>query len=167
MSISWRTTRRSSYPNTKARARRRRILLLRTHSKLIDVAHACWDSDPIGDCGHSRQSRGYRARWNQRGRSSQALAPDRMDPALSIMSDVRAYFQVAYKRMADNVLAAIDSELVRGVGRELLPTLYRGLGINGPEGVTHLSGVGAGEPERRREAGGAAKKAGAPRDYEP
>lgn len=37
--------------------------------------------------------------------------------------------------MADNVLAAIDSELVRGVGRELLPTLYRGLGINGPEGL--------------------------------
>ncbi|KAJ7866123.1 P-loop containing nucleoside triphosphate hydrolase protein [Mycena leptocephala] len=63
------------------------------------------------------------------------LPPDRMDPALSIMSDVRAYFQVAYKRMADNVLAAIDSELVRGVGRELLPTLYRGLGINGPEGL--------------------------------
>ncbi|KAJ7877170.1 P-loop containing nucleoside triphosphate hydrolase protein [Mycena leptocephala] len=62
------------------------------------------------------------------------LPPDRMDPALSIMSDVRAYFQ-AYKRMADSVLAAIDSELVRGVGRELLPTLYRGLGINGPEGL--------------------------------
>jgi hypothetical protein len=37
--------------------------------------------------------------------------------------------------MADSVLAAIDSELVRGVGRELLPTLYRGLGINGPEGL--------------------------------
>ncbi|KAJ7775530.1 P-loop containing nucleoside triphosphate hydrolase protein [Mycena metata] len=63
------------------------------------------------------------------------LPPDRMDPALTIMADVRAYFQVAYKRIADNVPAAIDHELVRGVGRELLPTLYGGLGINGPEGM--------------------------------
>ncbi|KAJ7119698.1 P-loop containing nucleoside triphosphate hydrolase protein [Mycena epipterygia] len=63
------------------------------------------------------------------------LPPDRMDPALNIMSDVRAYFQVAYKRIADNVPAAIDHELVRGVGRDILPTLYSGLGINGPEGL--------------------------------
>ncbi|KAJ7889632.1 P-loop containing nucleoside triphosphate hydrolase protein [Mycena leptocephala] len=50
-----------------------------------------------------------------------AARPD--DPALNIMSDVRAYFQVAYKR------------LVRGLGRELLSTLYRGLGVNCPEGL--------------------------------
>ncbi|KAJ7841621.1 P-loop containing nucleoside triphosphate hydrolase protein [Mycena olivaceomarginata] len=63
------------------------------------------------------------------------LPPDRMDPALNIMADVRAYFQVAYKRIADNIPLAIDHELVRGVARDLLPTLYRGLGINGPEGL--------------------------------
>ncbi|KAJ7831451.1 P-loop containing nucleoside triphosphate hydrolase protein [Mycena olivaceomarginata] len=63
------------------------------------------------------------------------LPPDRMDPALNIMADVRAYFQVAYKRIADNIPLAIDHELVRGAGRDLLPTLYRGLGINGPEGL--------------------------------
>ncbi|KAJ6578487.1 P-loop containing nucleoside triphosphate hydrolase protein [Mycena capillaripes] len=63
------------------------------------------------------------------------LPPDRFDPALNIMADVRAYFQVAYKRVADNVPLAIDHELVRGVGRDLLPTLYRGLGVNGPEGL--------------------------------
>ncbi|KAJ7249503.1 P-loop containing nucleoside triphosphate hydrolase protein [Mycena haematopus] len=63
------------------------------------------------------------------------LPPDRMDAALNIMADVRAYFQVAYKRIADNVPLAIDHELVRGVGRELLPALYRGLGLNGPDGV--------------------------------
>ncbi|KAF7366190.1 hypothetical protein MVEN_00496000 [Mycena venus] len=62
------------------------------------------------------------------------LPPDRMDPALNIMSDVRAFI-VAYKRIADNVPAAIDHELVRGVGRELLPTLYKGLGINGSDGL--------------------------------
>ncbi|KAJ7886796.1 P-loop containing nucleoside triphosphate hydrolase protein [Mycena olivaceomarginata] len=63
------------------------------------------------------------------------LPPDRFDPALNIMADVRAYFQVAYKRIADNIPLAIDHELVRGVGRDLLPTLYRGLGVNGPEGL--------------------------------
>ncbi|KAJ7769899.1 P-loop containing nucleoside triphosphate hydrolase protein [Mycena metata] len=63
------------------------------------------------------------------------LPPDHMDPALNIMADVRAYFQVAYKRIADNVPAAVDHELVRGVGRGLLPMLYSGLGINGPDGL--------------------------------
>ncbi|KDR69882.1 hypothetical protein GALMADRAFT_145261 [Galerina marginata CBS 339.88] len=62
------------------------------------------------------------------------LPPDRMEPALGIMADVRAYFQVAYKRFADNVPLAIDLELVRGVEQDLLPILFSGLGINGPEG---------------------------------
>lgn len=42
---------------------------------------------------------------------------------------------MAYKRVVDNVPLAIDHELVRGVGRELLPVLYRGLGVNGPDGL--------------------------------
>lgn len=62
------------------------------------------------------------------------LPPDRMEPAIHIMSDVRAYFQVAYKRIADNVPLAVDFELVRGVERDLLKTLYTTLGINGPDG---------------------------------
>lgn len=82
------------------------------------------------------------------------LPPDRMEPAIHIMSDVRAYFQggsvyllfslwlrlniqrrlVAYKRFADNVPLAVDFELVRGVERDLLKTLYTTLGINGPDG---------------------------------
>ncbi|KAJ7152852.1 P-loop containing nucleoside triphosphate hydrolase protein [Mycena filopes] len=63
------------------------------------------------------------------------LPPDHMDPALKIMADVRAYFQVAYKRIADTIPMAIDHELVRGVGRDLLATLYNALGINGPDGL--------------------------------
>ncbi|KAF8207751.1 P-loop containing nucleoside triphosphate hydrolase protein [Mycena galopus ATCC 62051] len=51
--------------------------------------------------------------------------PDRMDPALNITAD----------RIADNIPLAIDHELVRRVGRDLLSTLYSGLGINGPEGI--------------------------------
>ncbi|KAJ7159212.1 P-loop containing nucleoside triphosphate hydrolase protein [Mycena crocata] len=63
------------------------------------------------------------------------LPPDPMEPALNIMSDVRAYFQVAYKRVTDNIPSAIDHELVRGVGRDLLQALYSGLGINGPDSL--------------------------------
>ncbi|KAJ3504231.1 hypothetical protein NLJ89_g8043 [Agrocybe chaxingu] len=60
--------------------------------------------------------------------------PDRMEPALGIMADVRAYFQVAYKRFADNVPLAIDLELVRGVERDVLAALYTNLGVNGADG---------------------------------
>jgi hypothetical protein len=81
------------------------------------------------------------------------LPPDKMEPALHIMSDVRAYFQgecrpsvllidakgdtpaVAYKRFSDNISLAIDFELVRGVERHLLTALYATLGINGPDGA--------------------------------
>lgn len=62
------------------------------------------------------------------------LPPDKMQPALHIMSDVRAYFQVAYKRFSDNICLAIDFELVRGVERNLITALYATLGINGPDG---------------------------------
>ncbi|KAJ7809004.1 P-loop containing nucleoside triphosphate hydrolase protein [Mycena olivaceomarginata] len=60
---------------------------------------------------------------------------DPMEPAFNIMADVRAYFQVAYKRVADNIPAAIDHDLVRGVGRDILPTLMKGLGLNGPDAM--------------------------------
>ncbi|KAJ7064090.1 P-loop containing nucleoside triphosphate hydrolase protein [Mycena amicta] len=63
------------------------------------------------------------------------LPPDEMDPALHIMADVRAYFQVAYKRVADIIPLAIDHELVRGIARGLLPVLYSGLGVGGADGV--------------------------------
>ncbi|KAF4620301.1 hypothetical protein D9613_001087 [Agrocybe pediades] len=57
-----------------------------------------------------------------------------LEPALTIMADVRAYFQVAYKRFADNVPLAIDQELVCGIEVGLLNALYDQLGINTPEG---------------------------------
>ncbi|KAF9479395.1 hypothetical protein BDN70DRAFT_878878 [Pholiota conissans] len=65
------------------------------------------------------------------------LPPDRMEPALVIMADVRAYFQVAYKRFADLVPLALDRELVRGAGDadHVLSILYKHLGVNGEEGA--------------------------------
>ncbi|KAF9047682.1 P-loop containing nucleoside triphosphate hydrolase protein [Panaeolus papilionaceus] len=63
------------------------------------------------------------------------IPSDPMEPALSIMADVRAYFQVAYKRFSDNIPIAIDYEMVQGAERGLLLELYDGLGINGPDGI--------------------------------
>lgn len=63
------------------------------------------------------------------------IPPDAMEPALGIMADVRAYFQVAYKRFADNIPLAIDHELVCGVERSILSILNTGLGINGPDAL--------------------------------
>ncbi|KAJ2930159.1 hypothetical protein H1R20_g6940, partial [Candolleomyces eurysporus] len=62
------------------------------------------------------------------------LPADEMAPAINIMADVRAYFQVAYKRFADNIPLAVDYELVQGIERDVLKTLYTRLGINGPDG---------------------------------
>ncbi|TFK68463.1 hypothetical protein BDN72DRAFT_769259 [Pluteus cervinus] len=57
---------------------------------------------------------------------------DQMDPALGIMADVRAYFQVAHQRFVDNIPMAIDFELVQGLGRDIFEILSTGLGLNGP-----------------------------------
>ncbi|KAI0077225.1 hypothetical protein K474DRAFT_1596469 [Panus rudis PR-1116 ss-1] len=67
------------------------------------------------------------------------LPADPYEPALHIMATVRAYFQVAYKRFADNVPMAIDYELVLGLDRDraLENALMRGLGITGPDGFKH------------------------------
>ncbi|PPR05458.1 hypothetical protein CVT24_008227 [Panaeolus cyanescens] len=70
------------------------------------------------------------------------IPADPMEPALNIMADVRAYFQVAYKRFADTVPLAIDVELVQGAEQGILLKLYSGLGINGDDGqrsITHYT----------------------------
>ncbi|KAJ7587575.1 P-loop containing nucleoside triphosphate hydrolase protein [Mycena floridula] len=65
---------------------------------------------------------------------AQLLPNDAMTPALNIMAEVRAYFQVAYKRFADNVPLAIDLDLVRGVEKDVLRALQIGLKIYGKNG---------------------------------
>ncbi|KAI9465220.1 P-loop containing nucleoside triphosphate hydrolase protein [Lactarius psammicola] len=62
------------------------------------------------------------------------LPPDPMEPAIGIMADVRAYFQVAYKRFVDNVPMSIDRAMVRGLTPDLEKVLFNGLSINGPGG---------------------------------
>jgi len=55
------------------------------------------------------------------------------DDALRIMADVRAYFQVAFKRFVDNVLKAIDEELVLGLAKGLQDVLVSGLKLDSPD----------------------------------
>lgn len=62
------------------------------------------------------------------------LPPDEMEHALKIMADVRGYFQVAYKRFADNIPLAVDHDLVRGFDKGLLGIIYERLGILGENG---------------------------------
>ncbi|KAG7091488.1 hypothetical protein E1B28_010519 [Marasmius oreades] len=65
----------------------------------------------------------------------QKLLPgDEMEPALKIMAEVRAYFQVAYKRFADNVLLVVDYELVLGLERNILQVLLEKLRIHTADG---------------------------------
>ncbi|KZT27153.1 hypothetical protein NEOLEDRAFT_1131161 [Neolentinus lepideus HHB14362 ss-1] len=61
------------------------------------------------------------------------LPSDSYAPAIEIMAETRAYFQVAYKRVTDNIPLAIDRELIRGLEKELQQGLYKGLGISGPD----------------------------------
>ncbi|KAG8853986.1 hypothetical protein FRB96_007849 [Tulasnella sp. 330] len=47
------------------------------------------------------------------------LPEDENSPALEIMAEVRAYFQVAYKRFSDNVPKQIDTDFIRGTDRDV------------------------------------------------
>ncbi|KIJ13505.1 hypothetical protein PAXINDRAFT_81017 [Paxillus involutus ATCC 200175] len=62
------------------------------------------------------------------------LPSDPMEAALNIMSSVRAYFQVAYKRFADMVPIAVDHEIVLGLEQNIDKALQEGLQITGPDG---------------------------------
>ncbi|KAF8176929.1 hypothetical protein BJ912DRAFT_986412 [Pholiota molesta] len=61
------------------------------------------------------------------------LPADQMGPALVVMADVRAYFQVAYKRFVDVVPLAIDHEL--------------SLAVNGVDGERICRDFAGGSPE--------------------
>jgi len=69
------------------------------------------------------------------------LPPDPMEPALNIMASVRAYFQVAYKRFADTVPMAIDTEIVLGLQRGIDEALREGLQITGPDGYNRCKSM--------------------------
>ncbi|CUA74652.1 hypothetical protein RSOLAG22IIIB_11369 [Rhizoctonia solani] len=53
------------------------------------------------------------------------------DELIDIMAEVRAYYQVAYKRFVDIIPMATDETLVRGFYRGLEKRLFEGLGVSG------------------------------------
>ncbi|KAJ1301437.1 hypothetical protein OPQ81_008695 [Rhizoctonia solani] len=53
------------------------------------------------------------------------------DELIDIMAEVRAYYQVAYKRFVDIIPMAADETLIRGFCRGLERRLFEGLGVSG------------------------------------
>lgn len=49
--------------------------------------------------------------------------PDEYETELKVMAEVKGYFQVAYKRIIDNVPSLIDRMFIKAVGKELQPFL--------------------------------------------
>ncbi|KAA1470485.1 hypothetical protein DENSPDRAFT_923392 [Dentipellis sp. KUC8613] len=78
-----------------------------------------------------------------------APSPDPMQPALKMMADARAYYQVAYKRFVDNVPMTLDQSLVLGILDGLDGAIYRGLDVNGKDAYENCRKLLA-EPEERR-----------------
>ncbi|KIY53536.1 hypothetical protein FISHEDRAFT_33028 [Fistulina hepatica ATCC 64428] len=77
---------------------------------------------------------------------AKVLPPDPMEPSLRIMANVRAYFQVAYKRFVDNIPMTVDEELVYGMQDGLLLSLLQGLHINGPDAYRVCQDLAAESP---------------------
>ncbi|KAG8697349.1 hypothetical protein FRC09_007916 [Ceratobasidium sp. 395] len=55
------------------------------------------------------------------------------EAALEIMASVRAYYQVAYKRFADNIPLAIDQRFIHSFDETISVTLVAGLSISAPD----------------------------------
>ncbi|KAF8603999.1 hypothetical protein BDV93DRAFT_117624 [Ceratobasidium sp. AG-I] len=71
---------------------------------------------------------------------SKLLESDAEEDVVDIMAEVRAYYQVAYKRFVDIVPMAIDETLVRGFSRGLQTRLFEGLGVSGENAKEHCAG---------------------------
>ncbi|KIM31730.1 hypothetical protein M408DRAFT_237585 [Serendipita vermifera MAFF 305830] len=57
------------------------------------------------------------------------IPADAADDAIEIMSEVRAYYQVAFKRFVDYIPMIIDFELLKGFDRTLGDALFEGLAL--------------------------------------
>ncbi|KIM31729.1 hypothetical protein M408DRAFT_327180 [Serendipita vermifera MAFF 305830] len=81
------------------------------------------------------------------------LPADEANEAIEIMSEVRAYYQVAFKRFVDNIPMILDYELLKGFNRTLSEALFKGLNISGKDAHARSSGFLKEDPTvvRRRE----------------
>ncbi|KAG8699689.1 hypothetical protein FRC08_005158 [Ceratobasidium sp. 394] len=65
------------------------------------------------------------------------LNSDPGEEVIDIMAEVRAYYQVAYKRFVDIIPMTVDETLVRGFSRGLEKRLFEGLGVSGDNAKEH------------------------------
>jgi len=61
------------------------------------------------------------------------LPPDPYEEVLMVMAEVKAYWQVSYKRVIDMVPLTIDDDFLCGLARDVHDTLMQGLGLSGPD----------------------------------
>ncbi|EJD36460.1 hypothetical protein AURDEDRAFT_117098 [Auricularia subglabra TFB-10046 SS5] len=83
--------------------------------------------DRVRDAIRLLQRAGYRGAT--RGNLDRLFDTDEFDPAFDIMAQVRAYFQVAYKRYIDSIPQCIEQALVREFDKQLSGTLASDLGL--------------------------------------
>ncbi|KAF9229123.1 hypothetical protein BS17DRAFT_792113 [Gyrodon lividus] len=67
------------------------------------------------------------------------LPSDEYEEELRVMAEVRGYFQVAYKRMIDNIPSLLDHLFVKAVAKNLQPFLITKLGIGSSESKARLA----------------------------
>ncbi|KAF8997232.1 P-loop containing nucleoside triphosphate hydrolase protein [Hymenopellis radicata] len=72
---------------------------------------------------------------------------DAASPEIVLMAEVRAYFQVAYKRIIDNVPRAIDYDGLIALSSRVNAALVRGLGVDTEGSSTRLKEYFAEDPE--------------------
>ncbi|KZV86172.1 hypothetical protein EXIGLDRAFT_774884 [Exidia glandulosa HHB12029] len=91
------------------------------------VPHAIRPEDPIAIALRSLRTAGYS---HVTAADLHKLVPsDGLEPAFDIMAEVRAYFQVAYKRYIDAVPLCIEQALVRKFEGQLSAGLVNDLGL--------------------------------------
>ncbi|KAG8736179.1 hypothetical protein FRC10_009636 [Ceratobasidium sp. 414] len=67
------------------------------------------------------------------------LNSDPGEDVIDVMAEVRAYYQVAYKRFVDVIPMTVDETLVRGFSRGLEKRLFEGLGVSGDNAKEHCA----------------------------
>jgi len=84
------------------------------------------------------------------GLSIESLArlqpPDEFEDELIVMADVRAYFQVAYKRIIDSIPLTIEHSLNQHLADTLQKSLVKNLDLGSPDAGRRLADLLAEDP---------------------
>ncbi|KZS94169.1 hypothetical protein SISNIDRAFT_410420 [Sistotremastrum niveocremeum HHB9708] len=132
------------YPNLKAAFRKACEGHLRVQAKKTKL-HLEWflDLEPVPFTINDQYFCHYREKYLEHYRHAREALPPVMAPPdalvptyeaeLEMMAAARAYFQVSYKRMIDNVARCIDKDFLHGLKDGMMEALIQGLGLSGNE----------------------------------